>query len=209
MENVAVENIALDLIFYLFAGFAVLSASMVLLAKNPVHAVLFLILTFFNAAGLFLLVGAEFLGMILVIVYVGAVAVLFLFVVMMIDTSTASRQEGFLQYFPLGATMGVILLIELFLAFGSWSVSDKEIVLATAGKEALQVENVRALGGVLYTEYVYLLQLAGVILLAAMVGAIALTLHSRPGVRRQSVTEQVRRSAKISLKDVPPYQGIS
>ena len=195
------------LVFYLFASLIVVSAVMVIVARNPVHAVLFLILAFLNASGLFLLVGAEFLAMVLVIVYVGAVAVLFLFVVMMLDVGTASVREGFLQYFPVGGAIGVVLLAELFLVFGSGSFSPELQVTHALDPIPPDVSNVEALGQLLYTKYAYLLQMAGLLLLVSIVGAITLTLHPRTNIKRQSVSAQVGRRGSVVLHQVPPYSG--
>ena len=197
------------LFFYLFASVMVASAVMVVFARNPVHAVLFLILAFFNAAGLFVLLGAEFLAMILVVVYVGAVAVLFLFVVMMLDINFLALREGFIRYLPIGALIGLILLAELVLVFGAWAVAPTAHALAIVPVEA-GVTNAQALGRVLYTKYFYLFQTAGLILLVAMIGAIVLTLRQREGVRRQSIVAQVsrRRADTIEVKDVPTGSGI-
>ncbi|MBT3401433.1 MAG: NADH-quinone oxidoreductase subunit J, partial [Rhodospirillaceae bacterium] len=174
------------LAFYLFAALAVASGVMVISARNPVHSVLFLILAFFNAAGLFVLIGAEFLAMILVVVYVGAVAVLFLFVVMMLDINFAELREGFLQYLPIGALIGLILAAELILIFGTWIVApDVGQALTAPILPPDQVTNTHALGRIIYTDYIYLFQASGLILLIAMIGAIVLTLRHRPGVRRQ------------------------
>ncbi|WP_374546415.1 NADH-quinone oxidoreductase subunit J, partial [Rhodoblastus sp.] len=162
--------------FYLFSIVTIASAVMVISARNPVHSVLFLILAFVNAAGLFLLTGAEFLAMILIVVYVGAVAVLFLFVVMMLDVDFAQLKEGFLQYLPVGALVGLIVLVELVTVIGVWSVAP-QTALSTPTPEGLT--NAEALGRVLYTQYVYLFQAAGFVLLTAMIGAIVLTLHHR------------------------------
>ncbi|WP_370153505.1 NADH-quinone oxidoreductase subunit J [Ferrovibrio sp.] len=197
------------LAFYLFAAITVASAFMVTASRNPVHSVLFLILAFFNAAGLFVLMGAEFLAMILVIVYVGAVAVLFLFVVMMLDINFVELRQGFLQYLPIGGLIGFILLIELLLVLGGWVISPAAQQVATTPVPA-EVTNTHALGAVLYTKYIYLFQGAGLILLVAMIGAIVLTLRSRPGVRRQSIAEQVsrRREDAVAVRKVEPHQGI-
>jgi len=199
------------LAFYLFAFVAVASAVMVISARNPVHSVLFLILAFFNAAGLFVLMGAEFLAMILVVVYVGAVAVLFLFVVMMLDINFVQLRQGFLQYLPIGGLIGLILFVELILVAGAWVAAPE--LAASAGVPLPPVEqtpNTAALGNVLYTRYVYLFQAAGLILLVAMVGAIVLTLRQREGVRKQSIARQVsrRREEAIELKDVPSGSGV-
>lgn len=194
-------------VFYLFSFIAIASAVMVISARNPVHSVLFLILAFFNAAGLFVLIGAEFLAMVLVVVYVGAVAVLFIFVVMMLDINFVRMREGLLQYLPVGLLIGGILCIELMVVIGGWVLEP-----ATAGLEQpapLQVSNTEALGDLLYTEYFYLFQAAGLILLVAIIGAITLTLRHRPGVRRQDISEQVHRSAEdaIEIKKVQPGSG--
>jgi NADH-quinone oxidoreductase subunit J len=201
------------LAFYLFAAIAIAAGVMVISARNPVHSVLFLILAFFNAAALFVLMGAEFLAMILVIVYVGAVAVLFLFVVMMLDVNFAELRQGFLQYLPVGLLIGLILLVELIFVAGTWALTPEEIAaaVATPGAGATgETHNTKALGLVLYTDYAYLFQLAGLILLVAMIGAIVLTLRHREGVRRQSIASQVgrRRSDSIEVKDVTPGSGV-
>jgi len=197
--------------FYVFAAIAVAAAFMVIAARNPVHSVLFLILVFFNASGLFVLMGAEFLAMILVIVYVGAVAVLFLFVVMMLDIDFAELREGFLQYMPFGALIGVILLLELMLVLGVWAVAPQAASVAAAPAPALtDVTNTEAIGRILYTEYVYFFQAAGMILLVAMIGAIVLTLRHKQGVKRQVIADQVARTraGAVELKDVKTGQGI-
>jgi NADH-quinone oxidoreductase subunit J len=193
--------------FYLFSIGVIASAVMVISARNPVHSVLFLILAFVNAAGLFLLTGAEFLAMLLVVVYVGAVAVLFLFVVMMLDVDFAELKQGFLQYLPVGLLVGLIVLIELVTVIGVWSVAP-QTVLATPTPGALT--NTAAIGRVLYTQYVYLFQAAGFVLLTAMIGAIVLTLHHRPNVRRQNIAEQNARTraSAIELKKVPSRAGV-
>jgi NADH-quinone oxidoreductase subunit J len=199
------------LVFYLFATVAIASAVMVISARNPVHAVLFLILTFFNAAGLFLLAGAEFLAMVLVVVYVGAVAVLFLFVVMLLDINYLKLREGFLQYLPTGALIGFILLAELALVAGSWSFApDAPLSVGTNIPDPSVVTNTDALGRLLYTDYFYLFQISGLILLVAMVGTILLTLRSRPGVRKQKISEQVYRTKadSVEIRKVPSGGGI-
>ncbi len=199
------------LAFYLFATITIVSGFMVVAARNPVHSVLFLILAFFNSAALFVLVGAEFLAMILVIVYVGAVAVLFLFVVMMLDINFVELRQGFIQYLPVGAVIGLVLLVELLLVLGSWVVVPDATVFAAAPTPApADITNAHALGNILYTDFIYLFQGAGMILLVAMVGAIVLTLRSREGVRRQKIATQVgrRRSEAVELKKVQPGQGI-
>ncbi|HEY3919076.1 MAG TPA: NADH-quinone oxidoreductase subunit J [Stellaceae bacterium] len=197
--------------FWAFAGVAVASGVMVISARNPVHSVLFLILAFFNAAGLFVLLGAEFLAMILVIVYVGAVAVLFLFVVMMLDINFVALRRGVLQYLPIGALIGLALLVELILIFGAWSLSPDIGSAAAAPTPALtQVTNTAALGALLYTHYIYAFQAAGLILLVAMIGAIVLTLRAREGVRRQRIGQQVarRRADAVEVVKVRPRQGV-
>ncbi len=197
------------LAFYLFAFVAVASGVMVISSRNPVHSVLFLILAFFNAAGLFVLMGAEFLAMILVVVYVGAVAVLFLFVVMMLDINYVEMRKGFLQYLPVGGLIGLILLVELAFVVGAWVAAPGAVAsIPIAPPE--QVHNTRALGNVIYTDYIYLFQAAGLILLVAMVGAIVLTLRQREGVRRQSIAGQIgrKRADSIELKDVPTGSGV-
>src|SRR5579863_5134966 len=196
------------LAFYLFAAVLIASAMMVIAARNPVHSVLFLILAFFNAAGLFVLLGAEFLGMILVVVYVGAVAVLFLFVVMMLDVDFAELKRGALQYLPFGALIGLILVAELLMAGAAWVIKPSALA-ATAHATPAGITNTEALGRILYTDYVYYFQTAGLILLVAMIGAIVLTLRHREGVRRQSISQQnARRPAMaVRLVDVQPGQG--
>jgi NADH-quinone oxidoreductase subunit J len=195
--------------FYLFAAVVVGSAFMVIAARNPVHSVLYLILAFFNAAGLFLLMGAEFLAMILVVVYVGAVAVLFLFVVMMLDVDFAELREGFLQYLPVGALVGLIVLIELIMVVGGWAISS-EAPRLIAEKMPEGITNTEALGRVLYTDYLLFFQLAGMVLLVAMIGAIVLTLRHKENVKRQSIPDQVARSkaAGLSIRQVKSGQGI-
>jgi NADH-quinone oxidoreductase subunit J len=197
--------------FYVFAAVTVAAGVMVISARNPVHSVLFLILAFFNAAGLFVLMGAEFIAMILVIVYVGAVAVLFLFVVMMLDINFVELRQGFLQYLPIGALVGLVLLAELVLILGSWAVAPDVADRAGAPTPAIaQATNTHAIGGVLYTDYIYLFQAAGVILLIAMMGAIVLTLRSREGVKRQRISQQVSRSREdsVEIKSVEPGSGV-
>ena len=199
------------LAFYLFAGFAIAAAVMVIAARNPVHSVLYLILTFFNGAGLFVLMGAEFLAMILVVVYVGAVAVLFLFVVMMLDIDLVEIRQGFLQYLPIGGLIGIILLVELLLVLGAWiAVPETAAVAGVPLPPPEQVPNTEALGAVLYTKYVYLFQASGLVLLVAMVGAIVLTLREREGVRRQSISTQTgrRREEAVEIKKVPSGSGV-
>ena len=192
--------------FYLFSAVAIVSAVMFISARNPVHAVLFLILAFFNASGLFMLAGAEFLALILVVVYVGAVAVLFLFVVMMLDVDFASMRQGFLQYAPVGVIVGIVLLLELLLLAGSFVISPE-----AAGGSALPidgtVDNMRAIGQVLYTRYVFLFQGAAAVLLVAMIGAIVLTLKHKSNVKRQNPVDQVARRASETLEVVKVKSG--
>ncbi|MCK6452764.1 MAG: NADH-quinone oxidoreductase subunit J [Alphaproteobacteria bacterium] len=195
------------LAFYMFAAVVVASGVMVVTARNPVHSVLFLILAFFNAAGLFVLLGAEFLAMILVIVYVGAVAVLFLFVVMMLDINFVALREGFIRYLPVGAAVGLVLLAELLLVVGGWSFAPRAKAVRDAPMPPPDaVTNTQALGQILYTDHIYLFQAAGLVLLVAMVGAIVLTLRERVGVRRQKVGVQVgrRRDEAIEIRKLPP-----
>ncbi len=182
-------------LFYIFAAVAVGSGVLVVSARNPVHSVLFLILAFFNAAALFLLIGAEFLAMILVIVYVGAVAVLFLFVVMMLDIDFLQLRSGFVRYLPIGTLVGLVLLAELVLVIGGWTLTPSlpsQVPVAAAG--SVPLTNTRALGQILYTRYLFAFQVAGLILLVAMVGAIVLTLRHRADVRRQSISAQLART---------------
>jgi NADH-quinone oxidoreductase subunit J len=198
-----------SILFYVFASVVVAAGVMVISARNPVHSVLFLILAFFNAAGLFLLSGAEFLALILVIVYVGAVAVLFMFVVMMLDINFAELRQGFLNYIPIGSVIGLILLVELVLVFGSWAAAPGASASAAAPAPGLDVmTNTEALGALFYTRYVYLFQAAGLILLIAMIGAIVLTHRQRKGVRKQRISEQVARGRTVELKSVPTRGGV-
>jgi NADH-quinone oxidoreductase subunit J len=197
--------------FYIFAAVCVASAVMVIAARNPVHSVLFLILAFVNAAGLFVLLGAEFLAMILIVVYVGAVAVLFLFVVMMLDVDFAELRQGFLNYLPVGALVGAILLAELLIVVGAWVIGPAVSGAITAPIPAPgDINNTQALGLVLYTRYVYFFEAAGIILLVAMIGAIVLTLQHKPNVRRQSIADQVarNRASAIEIVKVKPGQGL-
>jgi NADH-quinone oxidoreductase subunit J len=195
--------------FYLFSGVTIASALMVISARNPVHSVLFLILAFVNAAGLFLLLGAEFLAMLLVVVYVGAVAVLFLFVVMMLDVDFAELRQGFLQYLPIGGLIGLIFAVELLLVVGAW-VIDPQIVRAPVAAIPANVTNTAALGQVLYTKYIYYFQAAGLVLLVAMIGAIVLTLRDRKGIKRQDIPTQNARTkeAAMDVKKVPSRAGV-
>ncbi|MFA9473001.1 MAG: NADH-quinone oxidoreductase subunit J [Filomicrobium sp.] len=197
------------LFFYLFAILSVSSGAMVITARNPVHAVLFLILTFFNGAGLFILLGAEFLAMLLIIVYVGAVAVLFLFVVMMLDVDFAELKAGFIKNAPVGALIGGVVLIELaalFLVYG-FDLGVAGNVQSAMPSTGSGIDNTTALGRVIYTKYVYFFQASGLILLVAMIGAIVLTLRHKEGVKRQSVAAQVARSPKTAIEVVEVAPG--
>jgi NADH-quinone oxidoreductase subunit J len=199
---------AATIFFYLFSAVAVASAIMVITARNPVHSVLFLILCFFNAAGLFILMGAEFLAMILVVVYVGAVAVLFLFVVMMLDVDFVKLRSGMAQYLPIGGAIGLILLAELVLVLGTWNLAPG--TLKTTSVIPTNVTNTEALGQVLYTKYIYFFQAAGLVLLVAMIGAIVLTLRHKSGVKRQVVADQVARTPAMvmDIRKVESGKGI-
>ena len=198
-----------SLLFYLFSGVLLTSAVMVIAARNPVHAVLFLILCFFQAAGLFLMMGAEFLAFILLIVYVGAVAVLFLFVVMMLDINFRAMRQGFQRYLPVGAAVALVLLVQLGMVAGAWVVDPHAISTTQSASESM-VDNTRALGQVLYTDYFYPFQVSGLILLVAMVGAIVLTLRDRKDNRRQNKSAQLNRplSDIIEVRKVAPGQGV-
>jgi NADH-quinone oxidoreductase subunit J len=200
------------LFFYLFAGVCVASAVMVVASRNPVHSVLFLILAFVNASGLFVLMGAEFLAMILIVVYVGAVAVLFLFVVMMLDVDFAELRQGSLQYVPMGGLVGAIFLAELLLVVGGWVIGPDVSQAITAPTPPIaNTSNTEALGQVLYTRYIYFFQAAGMVLLVAMIGAIVLTLRHKPNVKRQNIADQVARTkaSAIEIVKVRPGQGLS
>jgi len=197
--------------FYLFAFVAVAAGFMVISARNPVHSVLYLILTFFNAAALFLLTGAEFLAMILLVVYVGAVAVLFLFVVMMLDVDFAELKQGALQYAPIGALVGLILAAELIVVAGGYAFAPQ--LAATVAQPTPDIatrHNTAALGDILYTDYLFHFQISGLVLLVAMIGAIVLTLRHKVGVRRQSISAQVARTpaTAIEIKKVETGKGI-
>ena len=199
------------LAFYLFAGIAVASSVFVVVSRNPVHSVLWLILTFFTAAALFVLMGAEFIAMLLLIVYVGAVAVLFLFVVMMLDVDFAELRGHMVAYLPLGLIMGFILLTEFGMVFGHWVFAESAPELRAAiTPDFAQTENTVALGQLIYTDYVYIFQAAGLILFVAMIGAIVLTMRHRPNVKRQDIVTQIYRDPKtaIEMKDVKPGQGL-
>ncbi len=194
--------------FYMFALVLIVSALMVISARNPVHSVLFLILAFFNSAGLFVLLGAEFVAMIMVIVYVGAVAVLFLFVVMMLDIDFANLRKGAMQYVPLGVTIGAVLMVELSFVFSGWRYIDglsQNVAFHTV--DSVSLTNTEALGRVLYTNYALTFQLAGLILFVAMIGAIVLTHRSRPGVRKQKVSDQQARTVEDSMEIVKVTPG--
>jgi NADH-quinone oxidoreductase subunit J len=194
--------------FYVFSAILIACAAMVVLSRNPVHSVFFLILAFFNAAALFVLLGAEFLAMILVIVYVGAVALLFIFVVMMLDVDFAELKRGLMKYLPLGAAVGIALLAELIIVSRVWTIPTAA-GSALASATPAHVTNTAALGLIIYTKYIYYFQIAGLVLLVAMIGAIVLTLRHRPGVRRQSISKQNARTAAMSVEivDVQPGQG--
>lgn len=198
-----------NLLFYILSAVLVFSAVVVITARNPVHSILFLVLAFFNSAGLFLMLGAEFIAMLMVIVYVGAVAVLFLFVVMMLDVDLAAIRSGFVKYTSIGLTVAGILLMELVMVLHA-STYSASVVANPESKIPENVENTKALGEILYTQYVYHFQLAGVILLVAMVGAIVLTLRHRPGVRKQSVAQQVARvrGDAVALVKVQSKKGV-
>lgn len=201
--------LVINILFYLFSFIMIASAFMVVLSRNPVHSVLFLILCFFNSAGIFLILGAEFLAFILVIVYVGAVAVLFLFVVMMLDVEFNSSNSSIISYLPVGMTIGFIILSELILVFFTWkreyTIPDLSEVIVNN-----QYTNTETLGLVLYTENILFFQLAGLILLASMIGAIVLTVNHRPSAKRQDIVSQVNRDSKNSIKNVniKPGSGI-
>ena len=194
------------LFFYLFAGVCVASAVMVIVSRNPVHSVLFLILAFVNASGLFVLMGAEFLGMVLIFVYVGAVATLFLFVIMMLDVDFTELREGFLEYLPIGLVIGAVFLAELLLVGGGWVINAGTAKSITAAIPA-NVSNTQALGLVLYTKYIHYFQIAGLVLLVAMIGAIVLTLRDRKTSRHQSIRTQTERTVAETLEMVTMSLG--
>jgi NADH-quinone oxidoreductase subunit J len=197
------------LTFYLFSAILLLSSLMVISTKNPVHSVLFLILAFLNAAGIFVILHAEFLAMILIIVYVGAVAVLFLFVVMMLDFKTSLEKDNILQYMPIGLLIGLVFIAELVIVLINTRLDLSNIqILTNPLGNFMDQSNTEAIGSILYTNYVLYFQLSGVILLVAMVGSIVLTLRDREGVKRQIVSEQVDRKGKIELVDVKSGEGI-
>ncbi|MBV8060151.1 MAG: NADH-quinone oxidoreductase subunit J [Alphaproteobacteria bacterium] len=198
-----------EIVFYLFATILILSAGMVVASRNPVHAVLYLVLAFFNAAGLFLLIGAEFVAFILVIVYVGAVAVLFLFVVMMLDINFVDLRSGFSRYLPIGGAVGAVLLAQLVMLGLAWKTDPQLLsVVQAAGADA--VDNTRAIGRLLYTDYFYAFQVSGLVLLVAMIGAICLTLRHRKDVRRQNVDQQLSREIAdvITVVKVESGKGV-
>jgi len=197
------------LFFYLFAGVCVASAVMVIVSRNPVHSVLYLILAFVNASGLFILMGAEFLAMILIVVYVGAVAVLFLFVIMMLDVDFVELREGFIQYLPVGVVIGGIFLFELLLTVGAW-VMNPTLTKSITSPIPANVSNTEALGLVLYTKYINYFQIAGMVLLVAMIGAIVLTLRHKASVKRQDINVQNARTPELamSLRKVAAGQGL-
>jgi NADH-quinone oxidoreductase subunit J len=199
------------IVFYLFSAVLIGAATMVVVARNPVHSVLFLILCFFNAAGLFVLMGAEFLAMLLVVVYVGAVAVLFMFVVMMLDVDFQKLRSGAAAYLPIGAAIGLVLVAELVLVVGAWTVSPAlPEAMAFPIPDPSQIHNTKALGLVLYDDYVYVFQASGLILLVAMIGAIVLTLREREGVKRQSIARQVARTRAegVAVVSVESRKGV-
>ncbi|MDG1209643.1 MAG: NADH-quinone oxidoreductase subunit J [Paracoccaceae bacterium] len=197
--------------FYIFATVAIIAGLLVVTARNPVHSVLWLILAFFSAAGMFVLMGAEFVAMLMIIVYVGAVAVLFLFVVMMLDVDFVELKQGLANYLPMGALIAVILLLELSLVIGNWAISDQAPAMRAAETPIpSDVHNTAALGQIIYTDYVFLFQTAGLILFVAMIGAIVLTLRHRENIKRQDITKQIWRTREeaVELKDVKPGQGV-
>ncbi len=199
-----------EILFYIFAAILLVSAAMVVSARNPVHSVLFLILAFFNAAALFLIAGAEFLAMILVIVYVGAVAVLFLFVVMMLDVNFAELRGGFQRYLPVGLAVGAALLAELVIVLGGWKIAPGAATLRFAPR-AVELHNTAQLGRLIYTDYIFLFQTSGLVLLVAMIGAIVLTLRDRSRSRRQIISRQIARTPAdtLELLDVPSRAGVA
>jgi len=192
--------------FYLLAFVAIAAAFMVVAARNPVHSVMFLIVTFFSAAGLFILMGAEFLALLLVMVYVGAVAVLFLFVVMMLDVDFVELKQGFLQYLPIGVIVAIILLAEMIMVGAAYFTGETKALATYQGDKS----NLERFGEVLYTDYAFFFEAAGLVLLVAMIGAIVLTLRERDGVRKQDITEQVSRTREtaIEMVDIPSGQGV-
>ena len=195
--------------FYIFSAVILLSSLMVISSRNPVHSVLFLILAFFNAAGLFVILHAEFLAMILIIVYVGAVAVLFLFVVMMLDFKTSLDKSNILQYMPIGIFVGMVFISELIIVLINTKLELKNIQILTNPLSNFgNLTNTEAIGSILYTDYILYFQVSGIILLVAMVGSIVLTLRDREGVKRQSIPQQLNRTSQIELKDVKSREGV-
>ena len=199
------------LTFYLFAFTAIAAGIFVVFARNPVHSVLWLILAFFSSAGLFVLTGAEFVAMLMVIVYVGAVAVLFLFVVMMLDVDFTELKDGLADYLPVGLLVGVVLLVQLTMLFGHWIIAEEAPQMrAAVAPIPSDIHNTEALGLLIYTEYAFLFQTAGLILFVAMIGAIVLTLHHKGKAKRQNILEQIHRdpAEAVTLHDIKPGQGI-
>jgi len=195
--------------FYIFSAVTLLSSLMVISSRNPVHSVLFLILAFFNAAGLFVILHAEFLAMILIIVYVGAVAVLFLFVVMMLDFRVSLEKSNILQYMPIGIFVGMVFISELIIVLINTNLELKNIQILTNPLSNFEnLSNTEAIGSILYTDYILYFQVSGIILLVAMVGSIVLTLRDREGVKRQSILQQLERTSQIELKDVKSREGV-
>ncbi|MEM6676782.1 MAG: NADH-quinone oxidoreductase subunit J [Pseudomonadota bacterium] len=197
--------------FYVFAAVTVTSGLLVVVARNPVHSVLWLILAFFSSAGLMVLLGAEFIAMLLIIVYVGAVAVLFLFVVMMLDVDFAALKQGMSKYLPVGALIGAVLIVELGLVLGNWVFAESAAEVRQAAIPAPEdVNNSKALGMILYDRFFYMFQVSGLVLLVAMIGAIVLTLRSREGVKKQDVLAQLYRTREqsVEIRDVKPGEGV-
>ena len=203
--------IAHTIFFFIFSLIAIISAVMVIVSKNTVHSVFFLILDFITISCLFIMIGAEFLGMIMLIVYVGAVAVLFLFVVMMLDINFIKMREGFLQYLPFGSLLGLVLLIELVMIFLSDKLSDMSLVNYQHQPVFTEIENTKNIGNVLYTDYFYLFQLSGLILLVAMIGSIVLTLRQRQGFKKQSIQNQIsiEKSKAVEKKKIKIGEGVN
>ena len=193
-------------VFYLFATLVVLSGALTIVARNPVHSVLWLIMAFFNAAGLMLLLGAEFIALLLIIVYVGAVAVLFLFVVMMLDVDFAELRAGFAKYWPFGVTLALVLFAEIVLVVGAWTMGGIDTGTRAAPVDPA-IPNIEALGTVLYTRYLFIFEAAGLVLLVAMIGAIVLTHRTRGGTRPQNVSKQIRRRPQDAVRNVNPPVG--
>jgi len=199
------------LAFYVFASVTVASGLLVVLARNPVHSVLWLILAFTSAAGLMVLLGAEFVAMLLIIVYVGAVMVLFLFVTMMLDVDFTELRQGMAEYLPLGVLIGLVLLVELGLVIGNWVIAGSAPkARAAAAPPPADIGNTEALGRILFDDYIYLFQASGLILLVAMIGAIVLTLYHRPDIKRQNILDQIYRDRadSVELRDIEPGQGV-